>query len=110
MRNAGWASLALGGTAALFAIGTSILMLNDERERSTDCNAQKVCSSEGLAANSSIGNNAASNFVLWAVAVSGLGVGTFLVLTNPPDRAGAMAVGIAPNGSGAGLTVRGLFW
>jgi len=109
LRNAGWASLAVGGTAAVLAIGSSIVMLSDAGVRSRDCNAQKVCSSPGLNANLELGSNAAPNAALWAVAISGVAVGAYFVLTNPPAKAGATAVGIAPNGSGPSLAVRGLF-
>jgi hypothetical protein len=109
MRTAALASFAIGATAGIFAVGSSIQMLADEKTRSADCNAQKVCSPAGLQANSELGINGATNVALWAVTMSGLGVGTFLILTNPANRASTTSVGIAPNASGANLMVRGLF-
>lgn len=84
-------------------------MLNDESVRGGNCNAQNACSSPGLNANQELGSNAAPNVALWAVAISGVAVGAYFVLTNPAARAGTTAVGIAPNGAGPSFAVRGLF-
>jgi hypothetical protein len=45
----------------------------------------------------------------WAIAVGGAGVGTFLLLSNPSDKAAHTEVGIAPTGSGSGLLLKGSF-
>src|ERR1700728_727746 len=47
LRNAGWASLAIAGATGAIAIGSSILMLSDDANRSSNCNARKVCNSVG---------------------------------------------------------------
>jgi hypothetical protein len=107
LRNAGWAGIAIGTTSAIIAIGSSIVMLQNEATRREDCNVQKVCTPAGTGANASIANNAVPNAVMWAGAIVGLGVGTFLVLTNPPDH--SLSVGVAPRGSGADLALEGTF-
>jgi hypothetical protein len=115
LRNAGWASIAIGGSAAVFAIGSSIIMLHDASNRSAGCNAAKECTSAGLGANAAVGNNVVTNVALWTLAVTGLGIGTFFVLTNPKvrtetgEKTGNTGIGVAPNGSGASLVLRGSF-
>jgi hypothetical protein len=109
LRNAGWASLAIGGVAGLFAIGSSIIMLEDEQTRSSNCNANKVCTPAGAQADYSLANNAAPNVALWALTITGLGVGAYFILTNPRGAADAVSVGVTPNGSGANLAIRGAF-
>jgi hypothetical protein len=63
-RTFGWVSIAVGAEAAVVALVTSALMLNEKSTRDSECNAQKVCSQDGLSANSSLaslgGWNAAS--------------------------------------------------
>ncbi|MGH7282109.1 MAG: hypothetical protein ACRELY_11335, partial [Polyangiaceae bacterium] len=84
LRAAGWVSLAIGASATVVAIATSGLMLHEQSVRSSDCNAQKVCSTDGINANNNLSANAPWNAGAWALAAVGTGVGVFLVLTNPP--------------------------
>jgi hypothetical protein len=108
-RMAGWISLGIGGSAALIALGTSIVMLNDKSARDSNCDASQVCSPAGLAANNELGQMVGWNIGAFAVAAVGLGVGAFLVLTNPSDREMGTQVGVAPTGSGTGFVFRSTF-
>jgi hypothetical protein len=108
-RMAGWISIGIGSSAALIALGTSIVMLHDKSVRDSDCDANKVCSPSGLTANNELGQMAGWNVGAFAVAAVGLGVGAFLILTNPSDREMGTQVGIAPTGSGTGFVLRSTF-
>ncbi|MEO7109850.1 MAG: hypothetical protein ABI183_05390 [Polyangiaceae bacterium] len=123
-RYAGWIVFAVGAQSAVIAAATSILMLHYDSVRSDDCNAQKVCSADGLQANTKLGEAGGFNAASWIVAAAGLGVGTYLVLTNPPSSDGSAkssskpapsppppsaAIGVGPNGSGMGLNFRSQF-
>lgn len=99
----------LGGTAGLVAIGTSVVMLIDEGTRSSNCNAAKVCSASGLSANSDLATLGGWNVGAWALTAVGLGVGAYLVVTNPADHKGDTQVGVVPNGSGATVSLRTAF-
>lgn len=105
----GWVSVGLGGAAGLIAVGTSILMLEDSRTRNAGCNAQKMCSSSGSTANTALSDLAGWNTVSWVVTAAGLGVGAYLLITHPTDKAMGAQVGVVPNGSGADLQLRGSF-
>lgn len=119
-RYAGWAVVALGAGAATFAVATSVMMLHESSVRSSDCNAQKVCTSDGVAANDKLGLMGAFNATSWVVAAAGIGVGAYLVLANPPrDDASTIKppqstsptaeIGVGPTGTGTGLNLRGAF-
>ena len=107
-RNIGWISIGIGAASGVLALGTSYLMLQDKSTRDSDCSS-KVCSTQGLTANSQLSDLGPWNAATWIVAAAGLGVGTFLLLTNPSDSSQGTQVGVAPNGSGASLTMRGSF-
>ena len=112
-RTAGWIFVAVGAEAATVALVTSVMLLHDNSVRSSECNAQKACSVDGVDANSRIRSLVNWNAGAWAVAAVGLGAGAYLVLSNPrhADQAGATrtAIGVAPNGSGVGLDLRSSF-
>jgi hypothetical protein len=108
-RTWGWAAVSFGASAGVLAIGTSILMLEDSSTRSSNCNAQKVCNASGLTANGQLQDLGPWNAALWVVGVAGLGVGAFLLITHPTDRATGTQVGVAPNGSGASFELRSSF-
>jgi hypothetical protein len=108
-RMAGWISLGIGGSAALIALGTSIVMLRDKSNRDSGCDANKVCTAAGFTANNELGQLVGWNIGAFAVAAVGLGVGAFLILTNPSDREMGTQVGIAPTGSGTGFVFRSTF-
>ena len=106
----GWVFIAIGAEAATVALVTSGLLLHDKGVRSSECDGQKVCSSDGLDANNRIKSLAGWNAGAYALAAVGLGVGAFLVLTNPAsDGATRTAIGVGPNGSGVGLDLRRTF-
>ena len=106
----GWISLAIGAEAGVVAIVTSIMMVHYQGVRAGDCNSQNVCSQAGYDANGRMSDLAGWNAGAWALAAIGLGVGAYLVITNPADGSGRQtAIGVAPNSSGMGLNVRSLF-
>lgn len=105
----GWMSIGVGGGAALIALGTSIWMLHDKSVRDDNCDASKVCTSSGLAANNEMGQLVGWNIGAYAVAAVGLGVGAFLILTNPSDKEMGTQVGVGPTGSGTGFVLRSSF-
>jgi hypothetical protein len=104
----GWVALSVGAEGAALATITSLMMLHQNSVRSADC-TDKVCSPDGIAANGKIGDLAGWNAAGWAVAVVGVGVGAFLILTNPSDAALGTQVGLGPTASGSGLLLRGSF-
>jgi hypothetical protein len=108
-RNWGWTAVSIGASAGVLAIGTSILMLEDNSTRSSNCNGQKVCNANGLTANAQLTDLGPWNAGFWAVGVVGLGVGAYLLLTHPTDKDMATRVGVAPNGSGASFELRSSF-
>jgi hypothetical protein len=108
-RMGGWVSVSAGSLAAIVALFTSYAMLHDKSVRDSNCDATKACSSAGLSANMDLAALSGWNIGSWAVAAVGLGVGAFLVVTNPSAPDEGTRVGIAPTGSGAGLTVRSAF-
>jgi hypothetical protein len=105
----GWTLIGLGGSAALIALGTSYWMLHDKSARDSNCDADKVCNPTGLSANNELGQMVGWNIGAWAIAAAGLGVGAFLVLSNPSDKEMGTQVGVAPTGSGTGMVLKGTF-
>jgi len=108
-RTWGWVLLSFGAEGAVLAAITSFMMLHDKSVRDENCDSNKICSRDGLAANADIANLASWNAGAWAVAGVGLAVGGLLLLTNPPVRGPGVAIGVSPNGSGLGLDARGAF-
>ena len=113
LRAAGWVSIAIGASSAIVALGTSGIMLHQQSVRSSNCDAQKICNADGIAANNNLSSIAPWNAAAWALAAAGTGAGIFLVLTNPPRSSpvppGQTALGVGPTGSGTGVTLRGSF-
>ncbi|HSY24772.1 MAG TPA: hypothetical protein VK841_21760 [Polyangiaceae bacterium] len=104
----------MGGIGALIAVGTSIAMLDELDQRNRGCNADKVCTVDGLSANQSLSQLAPWNVGAWIVTVGSLAAGTYLLLANPPDdrskdSARLTGVGVTALGSGAALSARGSF-
>jgi hypothetical protein len=108
LRVAGWVSLGVGAEAAILAAVTSVMILHQKSVRDDDCDAHRMCSAAGLGANSTIDSLVAVNTVSWVVAAAGLGAGTVLLLTHPPDPR-ATAITLSPAGSGLGLGIRSSF-
>jgi hypothetical protein len=121
-RTFGWFGIAVGADAAVVAIATSAITLGDKSTRDAGCDAAKVCSSAGLNANQEIGGLVGWNLGAWVLAAAGLGVGTVLLLTNPPpqDRdprytplpdsaPKGVSLTLAPPGSLGGLGLGGSF-
>jgi hypothetical protein len=108
-RTWGWTAVGIGASSLAIALGTSVLMLEDASTRSSNCNAQKVCNANGITANDQLTDLGPWNAALWAVGVVGVGIGAYLLIVNPTDRAMGTQVGIAPNGSGASFQLRSSF-
>jgi hypothetical protein len=104
-RTLGWIAIAIGGEAALTAVVTSVMMLHQNDIRNRECDGQKVCSAAGANANAQLSNLGPWNAAAYVVGAVGLGVGAFLLLTNPAEKEGHAEVGISP----AGLTLQGAF-
>ena len=101
--------MSIGSAAGVLAIGTSILMLEDDSTRNSNCNSQKVCNSSGLTANGQLNDLGPWNAGFWVIGVAGLGIGAYLLITHPTDRASGVQVGVAPNGAGGSFQLRGSF-
>jgi hypothetical protein len=108
-RTWGWTAVSIGTFAGVLAIGTSILMLEDNSTRNSNCNGQKVCNAAGLTANGQLNDLGPWNAGLWVIGVAGLGIGAYLLVTHPTDRAMGTQIGVAPNGSGASFELRSSF-
>ncbi len=108
-RTWGWTSVAIGASSMALALGTSVLMLEDNSTRNSNCNAQKVCNSSGITANGQLNDLGPWNAGFWVVGVVGLGVGIFLLATHPTDKSKNMQFEIAPTTSGANLQLRSTF-
>jgi hypothetical protein len=104
----GWTFLSVGIDGAILATVTSAMMLHQASVRSSEC-ADKVCNTDGIAANGKLHDMAPWNAGAWVAAVVGIPVGVYLLLTNPTDKALHAEVGAGPTGSGSGLIVRGAF-
>jgi hypothetical protein len=104
-RALGWIAIAIGSEAAIVAGVTSVMMLHYQSQRSDGCDANKVCTPEGLNANTQLSQLAGWNAAAYVVAAAGLGTGLFLLLTNPSDGSTHAEVGATPGG----LTLRGAF-
>jgi hypothetical protein len=108
-RAVGWTFVGVGVLGLAAALGTSGLMLHDESVRSSNCDAAKVCNSDGASANSQIGSLAGWNVATWIVGVAGVGVGAFLLLTDSNEHDRQVSVGVTPNGGGASMALKGTF-
>jgi hypothetical protein len=108
-RTIGWFSIGIGASAALIAIGTSIMMLNQLSIRNSDCNAQKLCTADGLTANSQLQGLGGWNTGSYVVAAVGLALGAYLVITNPAKSKDETAIGVSPTNSGAAFSLRSTF-
>jgi hypothetical protein len=84
-------------------------MLHQKSKRDADCDAAKVCSQDGINANTQLAALSGWNAGSFIVAAAGLGVGAFLLLTSSVEGDKQTAIGVAPTGSGAGLNLKGSF-
>ncbi|MGA3121754.1 MAG: hypothetical protein ABSF69_13395 [Polyangiaceae bacterium] len=108
-RVGGLFAIATGVSAGFVAAVTSVIMLHDKSVRDANCDASKACSPDGLNANAGIAKASGWNVGTWALAAVGLGLGAFLVLSNQSDRQPETQIGVAPIGSGGGLSLRSGF-
>ncbi|MGD0528224.1 MAG: hypothetical protein ABSE49_24025 [Polyangiaceae bacterium] len=104
----GWVALSLGADGLILATITSFMMLHENSVRSANC-VDKVCSPDGIAANGKLHDLAGWNAGAWVVAVAGGVTGTYLILTNPSDKALGTQIVMGPTASGSGLLLRGSF-
>jgi len=107
-RRLGWISIGVGTAGGLIALGTSILMLEDNSTRNSNC-TNKACNTAGFTANGQLSDLGPWNLGAWVVAAAGLGAGAYLLLTNPSDSSQQTQVGVGPTGSGTGLLLRSSF-
>jgi|HubBroStandDraft_2_1064218.scaffolds.fasta_scaffold204692_2 hypothetical protein len=107
-RNFGWAGLGIGADAAIVAVGTSFVILHDKSVRDGNCNAEKVCSPSGLAANEDIATLADWNTGAWILAALGIGIGGILLLTDHAGSSQHAAITVHV-GSGADLGIESSF-
>jgi hypothetical protein len=105
----GWFSVAVGTLGLGVAATTSGLMLHQKSKRDADCDAARVCSQDGINANSQLAALSGWNAGAFVVAAAGLGVGAFLLITSSADGEKQTALGVAPTGSGGGLNLKGSF-
>jgi len=97
--------IGIGAPAAAVAAVTSFMLLHEKSVRDDECNAQKVCSSNGYDQVTAIDANRTWNTVAWIVAAAGLGGGTILVLTSQKhDAAPATTTGLTVTPAPAGAT------
>lgn len=108
-RMGGWVAIAVGGLAGIVAIGTSIAMLHDKSVRDAGCDANKACSSDALSANADLAGTSPWNTGAYVLAAAGLGIGAFLVITNPSEPETATRIGVSPTASGATVSLHGSF-
>jgi hypothetical protein len=103
IRTFAWASFAVGGVAALVAIGTSGLILYQKGVRDDNCDSHKLCSSRGLAANETVHSMIPWNTASWIVAVVGVGAGVGLWLSSRDSSQTAITVSPAVAGATVGF-------
>jgi hypothetical protein len=108
-RTYGWVGVGVGAEAAVAALVTSVIILHDKSVRDANCSTEKICSQAALDANQDIGLLEGWNAGAWIVAAAGLGIGAYLILTEPADGGQRTAVAIGPIGSGTGLALRSSF-
>jgi hypothetical protein len=108
-RTFGWLGIGVGAEGAILAAVTSVAMLDYKSARDSGCNAQKLCSTAGLNADNQISGLAGWNAGAWVLAVAGLGGGTILLLTHPPEQRQRAPVTLTPGPTGAGLGLSGSF-
>ncbi len=99
-RVAGWVVVSVGVEAAVVATVTSFMMLHRDSVRSDNCDASKHCTEAGIEANNALRSLGPWNAGAWALAAVGIGVGAWLVLSNPPDDGVRTAIGVGPGGVG----------
>jgi hypothetical protein len=105
LRTFGWISIGIGAQATAVAIVTSFMMLHQKSLRDDNCSSKKLCTQAGLDANTQLGSLGGWNAGAYAIGAIGLGLGAFLVLTNPADKDKEVSAGVSPSG----LTLRGKF-
>ncbi len=108
-RTLGLASISVGSVAAVIAVVTSFVLIDQKNVVDDNCNAQKQCSPAGVAAAGTIHATSGWNTGAWIVGIAGLGGGAALLLTNRADTAGSTAITVAPEGTGPGLALKSSF-
>jgi len=109
LRTLGWIGISVGAEAAIVAIGTSGILLHEKNVRDENCNAEKVCSLDGLNANSTIATLVGWNAAAWAVTAVGFGAGAALLALGWEDARRTVAITAAPIGPGVGIGMRSSF-
>jgi hypothetical protein len=108
-RTLGWISLTIGAESAVIAVATSIMIEHSKGTRDGDCNAQKVCGSDGFNAAGTIDLLTPWNTAAWFVAAAGLGAGAVLLIISPRESEQRTALTVSPTPGGLGLGMRSTF-
>jgi hypothetical protein len=108
-RTLGWISLTIGVEAAVVAVATSIMIEHAKSARDGDCDAQKVCGTDGFNAVGTINTLAPWNTASWFVAAAGLGAGAVLLIISPRESEQRTAITVSPTPAGLGLGLRSTF-
>jgi hypothetical protein len=108
-RTLGWISLTIGAEAAVIAVATSIMIEHSKGTRDGDCDAQKVCGTDGFNAVGTINTLAPWNTASWFVAAAGLGAGAVLLIISPHESEQRTALTLSPTAAGLGLGLRSTF-
>jgi hypothetical protein len=108
-RTWGYIAGGVGVAGVLTGVGSFLAMRQADAKARNHCNAETLqCDADGMDALDSGKTWSVVNYVGWGVAVAGLGVGAFLVITDLQDER-PQSVGLAPVPAGATLSYRGRF-
>jgi hypothetical protein len=108
MRSLAWVGFAFGGAAAVVAVGTSGMLLYQKGVRDDNCDAHRVCTPRGLAANDTAHSIIPWNTASWIVAVAGIGAGISLWFASRDDSR-QTAIAVSPANAGLTIGVRSTF-
>ncbi|MBN1607179.1 MAG: PEGA domain-containing protein [Polyangiaceae bacterium] len=108
-RTWGYIAGGVGVAGALTGVGSFLAMRHADAKARNHCDAETLrCDPDGMDALDSGKTWSLVNYVGWGVAVAGLGVGAFLVISDLESEA-PQSVGLAPLPAGAALSYRGRF-
>jgi hypothetical protein len=108
-RLVGWISLTIGVESAVIAVATSIMIEHAKGTRDGDCNAQKICGTDGFNAVGTINTLTPWNTASWFVAAAGLGAGAVLLIISPRESEQRTAITVSPTPGGLGFGLRSTF-
>jgi hypothetical protein len=103
-RALGWALLGVGGEGLLFAVPTSIILLDKKHHIDQDCSASKQCSETGVNEANSFTALTPINTASWVTAIVGGVAGAALLVTAPSEHARTAVVAVGPGSVGVAGT------